>query len=105
MRRGLTIIVSGPDPDRLRSALGIAAAEAALGGKVRLFFDAGSVSLLAALPAALQPLRDAALDLGVQVFVCQTGLAEQDIRLDPRFEAAGLVALMAGLGEDRLLLA
>jgi peroxiredoxin family protein len=105
MRRRLTIIVSGTDPDRLRSALGVAAAEAALGGRVRLFFDAASVPLLRVLPSPLEPLLEAAIDLDVRVSVCQTGLAEQGITLDPRFEAGGLVTLMADLTEDRLLLA
>ena len=50
--RGLTIIVAGRDPDRLRSALGMAATQAALGGKARLFLDGGAVALLAAPLAA-----------------------------------------------------
>ncbi len=105
MRRALTIIVSGTDPDRLRSAFGVAAAEAALGGRVRLFFDAGAVSLLRVLPAALEEMLEAAIDLAVEVSVCQTGLAEQGITLDPRFNPGGLVTLMADSAEDRLLLA
>lgn len=105
MRRGLTIVIAGADPDRLRSALGIATAEAALGGRVRLFFDADSVPLLRVLPSPLEPLLEAAIDLGAQISVCQTGLAEQGITLDPRFDAGGLVSLMADLDEDRLLLA
>lgn len=105
MRRGLTIIISGADADRLRSALGVAAAEAALGGRVRIFFDAASVPLLRVLPSPIEPLLETAIDLGVKISVCQTGLAEQGIDLDPRFEAGGLVGLMADLGEDRLLLA
>jgi len=105
MRRGLTIIVSGADPNRLRSAVGIAAAEAALGGRVRLFFDAAAAPLLPMLPVALSDMLEAAIELGARVSVCQTGLAEQGLTLEPRFEASGLVALMTGLGEDRLLLA
>ncbi|PZU09176.1 peroxiredoxin [Sphingomonas sp.] len=105
MRRGLTIIVSGADPDRLRSALGVAAAEAALGGRVHLFLDAGAVPLLRALPDALDAMLAAALDLGVHASVCQTGLAEQAIALDPRFEAGGLISIMADLEQDRLLMA
>jgi predicted peroxiredoxin len=105
MRRGLTIIVSGADPDRLRSALGVAAAEAALGGRVRLFFDAGAVPLLRVLPSPIEPMLEAGIELGIHVSVCQTGLAEQGITLDPRFQPGGLVTLMADLGEDRLLLA
>jgi len=105
VRRGLTIVISGADPDRLRSALGIAAAEAALGGKVRLYFDANATPLLGDLPQPLALMLDAALDLGTSVSVCQTGLAEHRIALDPRFEASGPVAIMADIGEDRLLLA
>ncbi|WP_171746124.1 DsrE family protein [Sphingomonas sp. AP4-R1] len=105
MRRGLTIIIAGADPDRLRSALGVAAAEAALGGRVRLFFDAAAVPLLCIPPSPPEPLLEAAIELGAQISVCQTGLAEQGITLDPRFEAGGLVSVMADLDEDRLLLA
>jgi hypothetical protein len=104
VRRGLTIIVSSADPDRLRSALGIAAAEAALGGSARLFFDAASVPLLHDLPAALQPMLETAVELGTRVIFCQTGLSESGMAPDPRFEAGGLVSIMADLGEDRLLL-
>lgn len=105
MRRGLTIVVSGSDADRLRSALGLAAAEAALGGRVRLFLDAAAVRVLRSPPDFFDPMVEASRDLGVRLLLCQTGLSEQGVAPDPRFDVGGLVSLLAELGEDRLLLA
>jgi predicted peroxiredoxin len=112
----LAIIVSGPDPARLRSALGLAAAQAALGGETTLFFDALAVAALApdsldrpggSLPP-LRALLDACLDLGTYVLVCQTGLADAGLTpaaLDPRFEYGGLTGLLAAAPTARLVIA
>jgi predicted peroxiredoxin len=117
--RGLTIILAGTDPDRLRSALGLAAAQAALGGAARLFLDGASARLLA-LPIAapgdadhraaglptLAELVDTALALGVGITLCQSGLALAGIAadgIDPRLHTGGLTEVMASLAEDRLI--
>ena len=115
--RGLTVIVAaGTDDLRLRTALTMAAAHAALGGRTRLFLDGEAVALIAApaaddgryaaagLPTQAE-LIESCLDLGVTIQLCQTGLAllERDAAgLDPRLEVTGLVSVLAALGEDRL---
>ena len=118
--RGLAIIVAGPDVDRYRAALMLAAAQAAAGGDARIFLNERAVDLLAAsvpdddaaLSAAglptLAQLQDEALGLGVQLIACQSGLAVAAIAaetLDPRIGVGGMVGIVTGLGEDRLVLA
>lgn len=117
--RGLTIVVAGADAGRLRTALELAAANAALGGAARLFLDSAAVALLgrpdpadATYQAAGLPTRTeliaTALDLDVAVTLCQSGIALAGIdlaALDPRIAAGGLTALLATLGEDRLVVA
>lgn len=101
---GLGIIVSGTEPARVRSALTLAAAQAALGGRVRILFDGESVSL-AAVP---DDLLDTCFELGASVTLCQTGVAGAGLdaaTLDPRFDYGGMVGWLATLGEDRLVLA
>ena len=117
--RGLTILLAGPDADRLRSALGLAAAQAALGGAARLFLDGAAVALLAPPLAApddaahaaaglptLAELVDTACTLGVSVTLCQSGLALAGLdatTIDARFATGGLTGLLATIGEDRLV--
>lgn len=104
MRRGLTILVAGADRDRWRSALALAAAQAASGGRARIHLDERAVPLIAAETALL----DTALELGVAVSLCQSGLAEAGLdaaTLDPRLHTGGLVGLLAALGDDRLAFA
>jgi predicted peroxiredoxin len=117
--RGLTIILTGTDPERFHSALSIAAAHAAAGGPCRIFFEGGAVALLAeASPApgdgdrhacglpTLAELRAEATGLGVGLVACQGGMALSDLeigQLGPGVEAGGLVGLMTSLGEDRLV--
>jgi len=117
--RGLTVIVAGTDPDRLRSAIGLAAAQAALGGKARLFLDGVSAGLLA-LPIAaasdrdhaaaglpsLAQLVETALALDVAILLCQSGLALAGIAadgIDSRVGTGGITGIMATLGDDRLV--
>jgi len=117
--RGLTIIVAGRDTARLRSALGMAAAQAALGGPARLFLDGSAVALLrapiaeaddadyraAGLPT-LGELVDTGLALGARIILCQSGLALAGLTaamLDPRFETGGMTSILATLGDDRLV--
>ncbi|MFW2829684.1 peroxiredoxin [Sphingomonas sp. ID0503] len=112
---GLAIIVATADPARFHAALSIAAANAALGGRTRVYLHADAVALAAApaspddaryeaagLPTLAQLLADA-LDLGVTLLACQTGLALSGVILPDHIEAGGLVSFLGDLGEDRLL--
>ncbi|WP_223799669.1 peroxiredoxin [Sphingomonas nostoxanthinifaciens] len=104
--RGLTIIVAGDDPQRFGTALAMAAAHAALGGSTNLFADGAAVVLLAGLTEDRRALIDTALELGVRILACQTGLADTGLAfaaLDPRIEAGGLVGVLAAIGDDRLV--
>lgn len=99
--RGLTIIVTGPDPVRYDAALAIAAAHAALGGSTRIHLHADAIALLQTPPALAVDARA----LGVRWSACQSGMADAaiDARDHPEIEASGLVALLARLGDDRLV--
>jgi predicted peroxiredoxin len=101
---GLGIIVAGTDPVRFRTALTLAAAQAALGGRARILLDSGAVVLAEAPEALLK----SCFELGVEVTLCQSGLAETGLEasaLDPRFSYGGMVGWLADLGSDRLLIA
>lgn len=116
--RGLTILLVATDPARARAALTLATAQAALGGRVRLYAHDAAVAMLvpgadgddAELAAAGLPGRAALLGLaqegGVALIACQTGLARAGLAigvLAAGTEAGGLVGLLAGLGDDRLV--
>ena len=99
---GLGLIVAGVDPVRFRTALTLAAAQAALGARVHILLDSGAVTL-ASEPAAL---LESCFELGVDITLCQTGLAEAGLdasTLDPRFSQGGMVGWLAALGDDRLV--
>ena len=99
---GLGIIVADTNPVRLRTALTLAAAQAALGGRVRILIDSGAVGLA----SAGDPLLESCFDFGVEVMLCQTGLAEAGMdaaALDLRFCYGGMVSWLADLGVDRLV--
>ena len=113
---GLTILVATADAERFRTALTLALAHAALGGPARLFLQERAVALLrgddsAGLEAAGLPGRAAmladALDIGVDVIGCQTGLHLIDAtaaEFDPRVAWGGMVGLLQTLAEhDRLV--
>jgi predicted peroxiredoxin len=60
---------------------------------------------LAGLPQ-LHTLFDELLEAGGRVIVCQAGLAKYKLSmtaLDPRIQAGGLVSVMQGLRDDRLV--
>ncbi len=98
--RGLTIVLLAPD--RLDAALTLLMAQAALGGRARLFAQEGGATALSPLP----PLAEEALALGVELIACQTALAAAGLsaeRLDARIACAGPVSLLQTLGEDRLV--
>jgi predicted peroxiredoxin len=119
MRRGLTIIVTSRDPERLRAGLTLAAANAALEGRTRLFVQGEAVEPLApwarvpndadhaeaGLPTLAQLIEEA-LGLGVEIIACQSGLALMRLpadALDSRIGFGGPVSVLQTLGEDRLV--
>lgn len=110
---GLTIIVAGADPCRFEAALELAAANAALGHRTRLFLQSNAVSLLRrAAPRKGEmvpfPLLGEALALGASITLCQSGLALAGMtaeQLPDGIETGGLVGLLATRGEDQLLMA
>ncbi len=117
--RGLTIILTGSDPERFHSALSIAAAHAATGAETRIFLEGRAVTLLADVSPApgdadqhasglptLAEIRRESTHLGVRLIACQGGMALAGLTIDqlgPGVEAGGLVSLMTSLGEDRLV--
>lgn len=108
--RGLTIVVAGPDPDRLRAALTMACAAAALGGRARVYLHEAAVGLLASgarAPAGLPNLTDLrgiADESGVELIACQSGLALAGFSAETqRVAAGGLIDLLATLEDDRLV--
>ena len=120
--RSLTIIVAAPDPERLRGALTLAAAQAALGGQARLFLQLDAVALLRAPIAAprdaghkaaglpsLEELLAEALSLGVALSACQSGMSLAGLSLadlPPGTEVTGPIALLQAQTEaDRLIFA
>lgn len=118
--RPLALIVATPDPERLRGALALAAAQAALGGSASLFLQLDAVALLRAPICApqdaahraaglpdLATLMEEARAIGVRLIACQSGLALAGLSatdLPPGVETAGPVALIQGLSEDARLL-
>lgn len=118
--QGLTIIVASADEERFRSALEVAAANAALDRTTRLFLQGAAASLLRAAPAVPEDIRDPAgmpslaqlleeaLALGASVTVCQSGLALAGMRADQLpegVETGGLVELLASGRTHQLLMA
>ena len=102
--RGLGIIVADVDPVRFRTVLTLAGAQAALGGRARILLDSGAVRLA----QAPGELLGSCFELGVEVMLCQSGLAEAGMAaaaLDSRFSYGGMVSWLADLAEDRLVIA
>ena len=120
MSAGMTIIVAAADRERFRAALTLATAQAALGGDVTLYCHEASVAMLRDAPRsddasdALKtiglPDRSALISLaresGVRMIACQTGMAAHGLTLDdlaPGVEGGGMVAILAALGDARLV--
>ncbi len=110
--RGLTIVVAGADGDRLRAALTMACAAAALGGRARVYLHEAAVAAFAGdTPAPVgQPtlgeLRDIAAESGVALIACQSGLALAGLAADAiGVSGGGMIELLASLGDDRLVVA
>ncbi|APL95860.1 peroxiredoxin [Sphingobium indicum] len=120
--RELRIVVATADAERLRGALVIAAAQAALGGGAAVFLQLDAVGLLrmpveaprdeahraAGLPSLAMVIEEA-LGLGVTLLACQSGLALCGMTADdlPKgVEVGGPVGFLQQTGEEaRLILA
>ncbi|MDQ4420614.1 DsrE family protein [Sphingobium sp. DEHP117] len=118
---GLSFAVLTDDAERLRGALTLAMAHMALGGEARVFLQLDAVRLLAppisaprdgdhaahGLPT-LAALVTEALDAGVAIIACQSGLTLAGLAadtLDPRVIGGGPVSLLQSIGpEDRLMI-
>lgn len=115
--RGLTVLVTRPDG--LRAALELAAANAALGARARIFAQGEAVAALAVpmhdardetyraagLPT-LAELFEEALSLGTEAIACQSGLALTGLTvhmLDPRLSFGGPISMLRDLADDRLV--
>ena len=116
---GLTIIVAGTEEQRFHSALSLAAANAALGRRSRLFLQGEAAALLRAGAHAsdarlsqsgvptITELVEEALAMGVEISVCQSGLALAGMVADalPHGVATGgLVEMLSSRGDDQLLM-
>lgn len=118
--KGLTIIVASADAERFRTALVMALAQAALGGRTRLFLQERAVALLrgddadldeadlyadTGLPGRATMLADA-LDAGVEIHGCQSGLAlvqAEAGEFDARVQWSGMISIFQTLGNDRMV--
>ena len=117
--RPLLLIVATADAERLRGALTLAAAQAALGGDATIFLQLDAVALLRPpVPAPrdaahgavglpdLAMLLDDALALGVRMIACQSGLAlaAMDATDLPRgFATGGPVGLLRDMDDEARL--
>ncbi|MDB5697797.1 MAG: hypothetical protein JWN69_601 [Alphaproteobacteria bacterium] len=116
---GLTIIVASADAERFHAALSVAAANAALGARSRIYLHAGAAVLADRTRPAMESrhgdgvptlgqLLDESLAIGVEVIVCQSGLAAAGMSAEALaggVATGGLIELLAGLGGDQLLMA
>jgi len=120
LNSGLNIIVLSDDAERFRGALTLAMADNAMGRSARIFLQLDAVRLLAppitaahddthsanGLPS-LSALLDEALDNGVNLIACQSGLALAGLSardIDPRIEAGGPISFLKSVEpDDRLL--
>lgn len=118
--RPLRFIVTTADAERLRGALVLASAQAALGGAASIFLQLDAVALLRAPIAA--PLDDAhriaglpdlatllteAQALGVTISACQSGLALCGMAanaLPPGVDVGGPVGFLQATSDDARLL-
>ena len=96
--RGLTLVVAGADAARFDAALTLANAQAALGGRVRIYLHDAAVTV-----PLTGPLVETARELGVTFIACQTALATHNVTPVEGVEGGGMVGLLAGLGDDRLV--
>jgi len=118
--RALRIVVITADAERLRGALVLATAQAALGGEASLFLQLDAVALLASPLAApedaahqaaglptLAELLAEALDMGVALIACQSGLALSGLSADALpagVEIGGPLSFLQQTDDDARLL-
>jgi predicted peroxiredoxin len=114
--RGLTILVATADSARFHAALSLASAQAALGGRARVYLHGEAVALLgdvakdaryagAGMPDIAE-LRAEAAALGVTMIACQSGFAltgRSHSDLPPDIDVGGLIGLLSGLSDDRFV--
>ena len=113
--RGLTVVVT--KPTGFRAALELATANAALGGRARVFCQSEAVTALCPLPdtqddryaacglPTMAQLFEDAIGLDVEIIACQSGLALMAVdadALDARVTFGGPVSILQTLAEDRL---
>lgn len=116
----LNIVVLTQDVERFRGALSLALAHAALGREARLFLQLDAVRLLASSVVAprdeeyraaglpsLKTLLEEAMDAGVAIIACQSGMTLASVNaadLDPRIAAGGPISFLQSIdASDRLL--
>ena len=117
---GLTIIVASADGERFHSALSLAAANAAMGERTRIFFQGEAVELLKFQPTVsdnrrldvgiptLKDLFAEAAQMGVAFIACHSGLLLANLTandLPAQIDTGGLVQLLSNLDDDRLIIA
>jgi predicted peroxiredoxin len=117
---GLTIVVASADAERFHAALSLAAANAALGQRSRLFLQGEAARLLAGGPVEQDAERtrhgipsqaeliEEALAMQVELIVCQSGLALAGMSaeaLPPAVKTGGLIELLSSRGDDQLMMA
>jgi len=98
--RGLTVVVVTADAARFDAALTMVAAQAALGGRARLYLHDHAVTLL-----ATTPLLDSAVELGATLIACQSAVDAHAVSVPEGVEGGGMVGLLATLDDDRLVFA
>lgn len=107
---GLNIVILTDDAERFRGALLLALTHLAMGGAARAFLQLDAARLLVRgadaprdadhVAAGLPPLATIlteALDAGLDLWVCQSGLILANLtaeHLDPRIVTGGLVGFM-----------
>ena len=96
--RGLTVVVAGADAARFEAALTLANAQAALGGRARIYLHDAAVTM-----PLTGPMVTAARELGVTFIACQTALATHGVTPADCVEGGGMVGILADLGDDRLV--
>lgn len=118
---GLNLVILFDDKERFRGALTLALANVAMGKLSSIFIQLDATSVLSAPISAprdaahashglptLAELVCEALDAGVRIIVCQSGLTLAGLEadaLDPRIEAGGPLSFLQSLPpEDRLVI-
>ncbi len=113
----LAIILADDNPERLRTALVLASAHAALQGNTRLFFQGAAVAMLkvpiadpdgirqsaTGLPTIGQ-LFEEAIKLGVSLTCCQSSMALLDLvsaDFDGRIEWGGMIGFLSMIEPGR----